>query len=377
MKKIFYLLCLLSLKSSAQTPNEPDSVTQLHSRIQAIMDSFTRKGVPGSSIAIYSQGSIWQATSGYARLEDSVRMRPTDLHYLQSVSKTYIAVGILKLKEENRIDLDADFRTYLSPKYARYLTHPERITVRMLLHHTSGIPEYSTDPQFVSFVVQHPLQTFGAEQQLKAISGEPLIFAPGTSYAYTNTNYLLLALILDQITGDHVRFLQKVIFKPLNLTETFYRESRNYLDKKNVVDSYWDVLDTGVPANITAFQKANVSSMIGDDGIICSTSDAVKFVNGLMTGKLLKPATLTEMQTWAKDAAGNNRYGMGIAYYQFNHHIAYGHGGGGVGAGCLLVYVPDQDISIFLAVNLNVLMHSSLTAEVEKMKDEIFETILK
>ena len=87
----------------------------------------------------------------------------------------------------------------------------------MLLNHTSGVPEYNSNPSFVSDVIQHPLDNFSAIDCLKSIAGQDLQFTPGSKYVYTNTNYLLLSLIGDAITGDHAAYIKKNIFKPLGL----------------------------------------------------------------------------------------------------------------------------------------------------------------
>src|SRR5262249_9489615 len=157
----------------------------------------------------------WACAEGYAKAEDRTPMRTDHLQYLQSVSKIYTAVAVLKLYEEQRIQLDAPLTRYLPAKYSKYIKQAERVTVRMLLSHTSGIPEYSTHPAFVSQVILNPRAVFAIEDVLKQLGSENPAFQPGAKYAYTNTNYLLLAMILDAITGDHAAVIDRVISKQL------------------------------------------------------------------------------------------------------------------------------------------------------------------
>ena len=137
----------------------------------------------------------------------------------------------------------------------------------MLLNHTSGVPEYNSNPSFVSGVIQHPLQNFSATDCLESIAGHDLQFAPGSKYLYTNTNYLLLSLIGDAITGNHAEYIKKNIFKPLGLDNTYYGNDHEYLKGLNLPESYWDVFNNGVAVNITGFQQSTVVSSKGDDDL--------------------------------------------------------------------------------------------------------------
>jgi len=347
------------------------------SALDSIMKSYTTNLLPGVSMAVYSEAEGWWAGSkGYASVEKKIPMQNCHLQYIQSVSKSYIAVEILQLKEQGKIDLDATITKYLPARYSKYIMNAEKITVRMLLNHRSGVPEYNQDPEFVSEVILHPLKDFSSEDCLKAIANKDLQFTPGSKYQYTNTNYLLLSLIGDAITGDHAAYIKTNIFKPLGLNNSYYGKDHNYLDKLDLPQSYWDVFNVGIPVNITPFQKMTVACSKGDDGIVCTTTDAVKFLKGLMEGKLLKPESLKEMLDFVKDEKGHNRYGMGISYFDLGGLPAYGHGGGGIGAGCGLVYVPSHKIYVFLSTNLGVFVDSNLSKKAEEFRDAVLMALL-
>ena len=140
--------------------------------------------------------------------------------------------------------------------------------------------------------------------------------------------------------------MKKHIFEPLGMAQTRYRRSAAELERLPIVDSYWDVLQTGEPANITAMQKANVASLKGDDGIVCMPLDAVKFMHGLMEGKLLAAASMELMRTWVKNDKGTPVYGLGLSCFQAGGIEAWACGGGGIGAGCLLLYIPANKTSL-------------------------------
>ena len=289
----------------------------------------------------------------------------------------YMAVEILLLKEKGKIDFDAPITKYLPLRYSRYIKDAVKITVRMLLNQTSGVPEYNSNPAFVTQVLMHASDYFSQDDCLRSIAGEELQFAPGSKYRYTNTNYLLLSLIGDAITGDHAGYIKNNIFKPLGLTNTYYGLGHDYLNGLNLPDSYWDALSVGRPANFTRLQQISVASSKGDDGIVCTPADAVKFLKGLMEGKLLKPESLKEMLDFVKDEKGRNRYGMGMIYFDLGGIPAYGHGGGGIGAGCGLLYIPSHKLYMFIATNLGVLVDCDLSRKADELKTKVLTVLLQ
>ena len=386
MKTIFLLLLLsLPLFTNAQqlsitaceTPAE--KMNPNYSRaagLQSTMDELVKLGVPGSAMAVYSDEGWWASAAGFAKIEDETPMQACHLQYLQSISKTYMAVAVLKLVEQGKVDLNQPITKYLPEKISKYISTPEKITVEMLLNHTSGIPEYNQEPAYISYLLQHPDHYFDPEDYLKYIDQKPLTFAPGTKYSYRNTNYVLLALMTDAITGDHAQFIREVIFKPLGLTNTFYRGDAGYLNYPTLVNSYWDRHADGIIENASLLQRNNVLSLVGDDGIVATPVDAVKFLKGLMEGKLISSSSLERMKSWAKDSKGNPTYGLGLDHSTFVGHIGFGHSGGGIGAGCQLYYFPESNVYIFTAINLGTVTESPLHVAAEKTIEKIYITLL-
>jgi len=390
MKKVFPTLILLAgyLMLNAQTVRNKQTACNLGvninnnfskaTKLDSVLKKYAPSILPGASLAVYSQTEGWWANAqGYANLEQKIPMQNCHLQYLQSVSKMYVAAEMLLLKEQGKIDFDEAIIKYLPVKYSRYIKDVAKITIKMLLNHKSGIPEYNSNPAFVSTIMLHPLTNFSSEDCIKTIANKELDFVPGSKYAYANTNYLLLTLIADVITGDHAAFIRQNIFDKLNLKNSYYAKGNEYLKGLYLPESYWDILNNKVPINITPLQQMTVACSKGDDGIVCTTTDAVLFLKGLIEGKLLKPESLKEMMTFVKDEKGNDRYGMGISYLDLGGLPAYGHGGGGVGAGCGLIYIPSHKIYLFISTNLGVLADGKLSAKADEMKTEILMALLQ
>ncbi|MEM8848094.1 MAG: serine hydrolase domain-containing protein [Bacteroidota bacterium] len=364
-----FILILFSVLSIAQTNGFPEEKKEA---VKTVLQKYIDIGIPGLALTVYNADTgFWSHAAGYSNMENKEPLTNEHLFYLQSVSKTYMAVQILQLYEKKKLDLNDPITKYLSYDWLMDKEGIDKVTIKMLLNQTSGIPEYSTDPILVSKIIQNPKKVLTVEELLSHIKGKDMDFPPGTKYAYRNSNYELLSLIADKITGDHVAYMEKHIFKKLGLESTHYLSTENISDDLNIVDAYWDVLLIGSPANISKIQRANVSSMKGDDGMVTSTKDAVLFLKGLVSGKLLKPNTLEMMQEFVLNDKGEKRYGLGIQYYDLDVTYAIGHSGGGIGAGCVLLYLPELDSIVFMSTNFNTLMDSPILREAENMQQDI------
>ncbi|MEO1486081.1 MAG: serine hydrolase domain-containing protein [Bacteroidota bacterium] len=344
--------------------------------IKAVFEKYIDMGIPGLALSLYHpETGFWSYTDGYANVEEQEPLTAQHKFYLQSISKTYMAVVILKLYEKGKLDLEDPITKYLKYDWLSNKRGIEKVTLKMLLNHTSGLPEYNYDPILVSKTVQNPQKVRTVEEMLSHISDNPMDFEPGDQYAYRNTNYALLSLVADHVSGDHKAFMQKHIFDKLGLESTTYLTKENISSDLNLVGAYWDILLVGIPVNISKMQRANVSSMKGDDGLVTTISDAVEFMKGLVTGKLLKPKTLELMQDFVLDTEGKKAYGLGIQYYDLDVTYALGHSGGGIGAGCILLYLPELDSIVFLSTNFNTMMESPIRKKAENLQMDVLKAL--
>jgi len=368
----------------SRTVNTPISTGPINANyskadtLTKIIKATAQQGIPGVSIAVYDANEgWWEATAGYAKIEDKTPMMPGHLHYLQSIAKTYTAVAILQLHEQGLINLDAFIADYLPQQYLDLVTGSGDITVRMLLNHTSGIWDFSSDPNYTADLIQNPLKKLTTFQILTYIKGKPSGFKPGSKFEYSNTNYELLALMIDKIIGNHAKYFDEHIFKPLGLTQTYYRNDAGYLNYPTLVNSYIDRFSDGSIENVSAWQTTNVANMIGDDGIVATPRDAVTFLRGIFEGKLLSPASLAEMMKWAKNGKGKETYGMGLYKLDFNGVEGFGHGGAGVGSGCELDYIPSKKVYVFLAANIGTIVDGPLVDKINDVKTRITNLLAK
>ncbi|WP_158267427.1 serine hydrolase domain-containing protein [Adhaeribacter arboris] len=391
MKRLFIFLCLMPLIFLLSCENvdlaEPavscsasnQSFNYDHAtEIQNILNRYAALGVPGVSIGVKTTTQEWAGAAGFAKIEDRIPMQICHLQYAQSLSKTYTAVLVMMLYEDGIIKLDAAIQDYLPAKISTRLRGSNKVTVRMLLNHTSGIFDYAYDYSYVTDLLSNQDKFYDYHRILSYVYDKELRFEPGSKYEYCNTNYELLALIIDQVTGkDHGIMMAERIFKPAGLTQTSYRNKLNYLDNPNLVNCYLNRRSDNKIENVSRAQVNNVKSMIGDDGLVATPLDYVHFLEALRQGRLVKKETLDVMYTWVNDDKGKPTYGLGIDYTFKKDKLGFGHSGGGLGAGCLLYYFPEKDVTLFLGVNLGVLIEGPYTKLVEQMEDEILIVILR
>jgi len=389
MKKVGILIVILSLFCQCQKDDWGSTISTCtfrevvetgHSKapgLQSVMDRYVDIGIPGISVAVYTDEGFWVGASGYAKIEGKIPMQPCHLQFAQSVSKTYMAVAILRLYEMGKITLDAKISDYLPANISSKITNSDKVTVRMLLNHTSGIAEYNSVPKYVTYLLQHPLHKFTTLDYINYIEGKPAQFEPGTKYAYTNTNYELLALIGDYITGGHAKFIRDEIFNKIGAKHSFYHENDSYLDKVELVNTYWDRYSNSTIENCSGMHRANVASLVGDDGIIATPYDFVLFLKALFSNQLLSGPTLNEMLTFVKNPdEENSEYGLGIHKELYNGLITYGHSGGGIGAGCFLTYFPEKGIYFFVAINIGTSVYSPIFDNAEDILDDFYDVLI-
>ena len=345
--------------------------------IQGILDSIAAAGVPGMTVTIYKNGKWQSFFSGYAKKETSVVMGACHLQYLQSISKLYLAVLILYLEEQKRLSLTDPISSLLPSEVVKYIPRADEISIKMLLNHTSGIPEYNMNPNYVNQLLSDPTHPFELEDYVAYSSSGKLDDDPGSRFSYRNTNYVLLALIANEVLGyEHQEFMKQQFFEPHSLNQTFYEVKMEPESHPTLVNSYWDKDQDARLVNATFLQRANVSRLAGDDGIITTGTDAIRFLISLFEDRLLSEASLAQMMNWVYDEDGSPRYGLGLDYSLFAGQVGYGHSGGGIGAGSQLYYFPDSNTYVFAAMNLGTITYSPIHDKVIHLVDRLYALIL-
>ncbi|MFZ1028465.1 MAG: serine hydrolase domain-containing protein [Limnoraphis robusta] len=310
----------------------------------------TTDDIPGAFMAIISPRGTWLGTSGFSQLETQTPLTVEDRFEIGSITKIFVATTVLQLVEEGMLTLEDTLDEWLPSQVLENVPNAEQITIRQLLNHTSGIVDY-TLPLFFQ-AQRNPgifLQEWQPEELLTFISNQEPYFSPGESWEYSNTNVILLGLIVETATQSNIAAeIRSLVLEPLALNNTFFAEEEDI--PGGVVDAYWDFDQDGTFNNIS---QANLSWAWAAGAMVSNPTDMARFIAGLLTGDLLEPESLAEMLTVVKPIDSNNydAYGLGIGVLESPIRQWYGHRGLTLAHRSNLFYSPTDDVIYIELIN--------------------------
>jgi len=297
------------------------------------------KHIPGLSLAVVRDGKVEKLSAyGLANVELAVPASPQTVFQIQSITKTFTSAAIFMLMEEGKLSLDDPIGTHLEGTPDTW----KAITLRHLLSHTSGIKDFINEP-----TASLRLDVSEADV-LRATAPRPLNFQPGEKYAYSNTNYHLLAMVIRKITGKSFGdYLGERIFTPLGMTNTRI-VSLSEIIPNRAAGYYWE---NGKLHNGTYIAQSILS--YGGGGIVSTAEDMAKWAIALDGDKLLKWASLQAAWTPMKLNDGSNSvYGLGWGVGTVNGHRTVGHSGAhATGFTSAIIRFRDDNLSIIVLTN--------------------------
>jgi D-alanyl-D-alanine carboxypeptidase len=315
--------------------------------LQPLLDQVVAAGAPGVLARVQTPTDTVQLVSGLANRNTGAPMTPESYYRVGSVTKTFVATITLQLVDEGRLRLEDRVARWL-PWLPRMLPHAETITLRQLLNHTSGIFNYRDDPAYLLTALTG--KVFRPEELVLISALHPPAFEPGTDWKYSNTNYAVVGLIIEKVTGHSLGDeLRTRLFHPLGLDHTTHPTSvqmpdshpRGYYFLDGV--GYLDITTTVHP-----------SATWGAGDIISNAADLATFSQALLSGKLLTPDLLKAMQTTATNATGEDTgYGLGLTRLTTPCGTVWGHGGDAAGYENWIWTCPDGTHSTAIMMNIS------------------------
>lgn len=339
-----------------------------------LVNRFKNMGYPGFVLSMYdSVNGLWLGAAGQSCIETHEPMDICNLHHSASVSKIYISTAILRLYEQGRLDINALAINYLPPDLPD-IANIDRTTVKNLLNHSSGIYDFNNNPKLYVNAINDTFSIKSWKDHLKYVSGKEAVFPPGTSAEYSNTNYLLLGLIIEKVSGKSLGdAINELIIEPCGLNETFYKSSYGYPEVAGIPNSYFEHYK-GIIQNCTRLQLHFANVSMGHEGIIASPADYIRFLDKLLGNKILQPETLAMMEDFIEVPGSKDKYGLGLFLFDTPSGKMIGHSGGGFGTMTLLFQLPDIKRTVFFATNLGSIFKSDLS---EKFYNEVFYEIVE
>ncbi len=351
MKKLSFGLVVFHLLLTLQTSHGQVSLS-LKNSLNATLDSMkTVVNTTSLSAAIQTaDGTIWSHATGLSSV--TVPVTINDSYLIGSVTKTILAACVLELAEEGLLSIDDSLHSW-------FPTMPyidSNITIRQLLNHSSGLYDVLSHPDQPDSMTADFSRIWTAQELINYFMGPP-IFAPGNAWSYSNTNYFLLGMIIEQATGQaFYTELRNRFFIPLGLTSFSFPSYENNL---GLVAHVWiDLNGDGVLDDAHNFYMnyLSLNSTAGAAGGYYSTpTDCTKWMRAYQRGDVLSASSLSAAQTTiSAPGSQGGLYGLGLMKNSshFLGHLAYGHGGD-LAYHASSWYFPAFDISITVLNNDN------------------------
>ncbi|HEV8515214.1 MAG TPA: serine hydrolase domain-containing protein [Cyclobacteriaceae bacterium] len=368
MKEVLYWLLLFSLFAtcSKEDWSIPETTCTLDfsdssqnnpkgSDYKKLIDGVVSRGVPGMVLLVRTpKEGLWIGAAGMSKIETSDPMLPCTIHHSASVAKMYMGTAIMLLVEDGKVDLDAPIKNYLDADLCNHIGNGNTATVRQLMNHSSGIRDFVEETNHITDYFNNFFNNYTTSDFLHYIYDKPANFAAGTSVEYSNTNFVLITLIIDNVTGKpHPDFLTERIFKKLQLNQTFYKNEPGYPDPPGLTNSYWDRYGNGQLENITQVAIHFDELSVGHDAMLASTHDFAKFIDALVKGRIVSNASLKQMMEWKYDQSKKAYNGLALIMEKTKYGNAIGHGGGNFGVAMEVRYYPERDATVVFCSNIS------------------------
>ena len=308
-------------------------------------------GPPGV-IAVLQRGDESRIVrAGVADLDSGRPVEPTDHMRIASTAKAFSGAVALRLVDRGALGLDDTIGRRL-PELPKAW---HAVSLRQLLQHTSGLPDYSRSPEFGRIITADPHHRFDSRRLLDFVAGEPLLFRPGSRYQYSNSDNIAVALMAEAVTGRrYEQLLRRIVDRPLGLHRTSLPQG---FEMPEPYMHGYDVQPSAAPEDVS--ELIGASGVWASGGIVSTPKDMTRFIRGYASGALISRSTLHEQRRWIDGASepagpGKNKVGAAIFRYATRCGVVLGHTGNTPGYTQLIAATPDGSRSLTFSLTTQV-----------------------
>jgi D-alanyl-D-alanine carboxypeptidase len=311
----------------------PVSAQEFATRADAYVEAYVRQGKFTGSVLVAKDGKpVFRKSYGFANREWEIPNTPDTKFRIGSITKQFTAMAVLQLMEASKVKLDDPVKKYYEAAPAAW----DKITVHHLLTHTSGIPSYTALPNFFRDKARDPLKP---AEIVKLTQDKPLEFEPGEKWAYNNTGYVLLGLIIEKVSGQtYADYVRTHIFEPLGMKDSGYDAASVVLKKRAA----------GYSPDGTNAPYLDMTLPHAAGALYSTVDDMLIWDQALYAGKLLSKESYEKMFTPVK-----NDYAFGWVVRTFGGRKEIGHGGGIHGFNTSFIRYPAEKVAVVVFSNTN------------------------
>ena len=373
MKKIYIILSItvihLLFTACEKDETKPDSYyscqvghsdsVSKHPRAttyQEILNQNRKKDLVGAVLLIKDEEGLWMGSSGKADIASNINMQTCNIFLIASISKVFTASAVYRYVDKGILNLEDPISKWLSDEVINEVENAQKAEIRHLLAHTSGIADFYTI-KFELDRLNRVTNNWSKEDVIKYVYGKKADFEVGKEYEYSNTNFLLLSMILEKASGlSFKEVYEQEVFNPLNLTSAYY--SRDEPIPVGTVVGYTEYTYGSGHFHNSRNLYEDELGIGGDGGIAINAYDLALFLESIIKGRLFSNKSLKLMTNWFDleeddqwEEFGQTENGYGLEKFNTQYGYAVGHTGSIDGFNSYGFYFPESDMTYILLVN--------------------------
>ncbi len=387
MRKFSYVILLalflfscnkVTVGPTLKCANEDLVTHPKYAELQQILSEYTQKGLPGISVLFIDSSGVCATGAGKADIAEDVDFTACTVSKVASITKMFVGVVALQLVDEGVLDLDKKALEWLTADVVSKVKNLEDCTLRMLLNHTTGIYDVITGTGFYLDLLNNPDQTWENYDLLQHVYGKEPYFPAGTKCSYSNTNTLLVSMIIDEATGhSHAIEIKNRIIDKLGLTRTYYFPHDSV--PPITAQGYYDLYNNGTILNMANYHTGPGN---GYGGIYSNVFDLQVFIHALYKSKILLSQKMLDEMLQFEYPEGDDR-GLGLScmkdfnYRTNKNEFGYGHRGRDLGYSGDLYYFPNQGFTLSMLVNYGTNGSTPIGDFYYQLRDDLVDLLMK